>query len=271
MAIDFNKYINSTGTHYISNSGKDERNAYHGGKAGDQTGHEWELKSWYNRPWTVVLRWPDINVGLQMAKLGIAAALNNKIGYDQYQRTTYWKQLEKVGYDPSKITEPCEEDCTAGVCANCKAAGCLMDIKGLKDLPISVYSGNMKSVFVKAGFRALTAKKYLTGTAYLLPGDVLLYEGHHAAMNITYGKSSKKEVITAPPKDIKTAKRVLITGGLVNVRSAPSLDGRILGVVKEGTQLSYQGETRKDGSRNWLLVIYNNENAWVSDRYAEVL
>lgn len=44
MAIDFDKYIYSAGTHYISNSGQDENKAYHGGKAGDQTGHEWELK-----------------------------------------------------------------------------------------------------------------------------------------------------------------------------------------------------------------------------------
>ena len=41
MGINFDKYILSTGTHYISNSGSDERKQYHGGAAGDQTGHEW--------------------------------------------------------------------------------------------------------------------------------------------------------------------------------------------------------------------------------------
>lgn len=194
MAIDFKKYIMSTGTHYIANSGSDENKKYHGGKAGDQTGHEWELKGWYSRPWTVVLRWPDPAVGLKIAQLGIAAALNNKIGYDQYQRKTYWTQLEKVGYDPSKITTPCEEDCTAGVTANCKAAGYLLGIQALKDLPIDTYSGNMKSRFVRAGFVALTEKKYLTSASYLLPGDVLLYESHHGATNITYGRSVRPKV-----------------------------------------------------------------------------
>ena len=189
MAIDYLKYIMSTGTHYISNSGKDENSAYRGGKAGDQSGHEWELKGWYNRPWSVILRWPDPAVGLKIAQLGIAAALNNKIGYDQGQRTTYWTQLQKAGYDPSKITTACEEDCTAGVTANCKAVGCLTGISGLKELSIDTYSGNMRSRFVKAGFLALTEKKYLTSASYLLPGDILLYEGHHAATNITYGKS----------------------------------------------------------------------------------
>ena len=37
---NYKKYILSTGTHYISNSGSDENGAYHGGKAGDQSGHE---------------------------------------------------------------------------------------------------------------------------------------------------------------------------------------------------------------------------------------
>jgi peptidoglycan hydrolase-like protein with peptidoglycan-binding domain len=194
MVINYDKYILSTGTHYISNSGSDERKQYHGGKAGDQTGHEFELKGWYSRPWTVVLRWPDPAVGLKIAQLGIAAALNNKIGYDQYQRKSYWTQLEKVGYDPSKITTACEEDCTAGVTANCKAAGYLLGIKALQDLPIDTYSGNMKSRFVRAGFKALTEKKYLTSASYLLPGDVLLYESHHGATNITYGKSVRPKV-----------------------------------------------------------------------------
>lgn len=196
MAIDFRKYIMSTGKHYIANSGHDENNKYHGGTAGDQTGHEFELKGWYSRPWTVVLRWPDPAVGLKIAQLGIAAALNNKIGYDQYQRKSYWMQLEKVGYDPSKITTACEEDCTAGVTANCKAAGYLLGIKALQDLPIDTYSGNMKSRFVRAGFVALTEKKYLTSASYLLPGDVLLYESHHGATNITYGRSVRPK--TAP-------------------------------------------------------------------------
>jgi len=194
MAIDFKKYIMSTGTHYIANSGSDENKKYHGGKAGDQTGHEAELKGWYSRPWTVVLRWPDPAVGLLIAQLGIAMCLNNKIGYDQYQRKSYWTQLEKVGYDPSKITTPCEEDCTAGVTANCKAAGYLMGIKALKNLPTSVYSGSMKGTFVKAGFLALTDKKYLNNANYLLPGDILLYEGHHAATNISYGKSVRPKI-----------------------------------------------------------------------------
>lgn len=189
--MSYDKYLYSTGTHYISNTGHDEHGKYHGGNAGDQGG-EYTLRSWYNRPWTVVLRWPDPAVGVKIAQLACAAALNDKIGYDQYQRTIFWKQLEKCGYDPAKIQEKCETDCTASTTAIVKAVGHLLDISKLADLPIDTYSGNMRQRFVNAGFKALTASKYLTSGDYLLPGDVLLYEGHHAAINVTRGKYADK-------------------------------------------------------------------------------
>lgn len=40
----------------ISNSGSDEHGNYKGGQAGDQTGREWYIRDWYNRPWNCVLR-----------------------------------------------------------------------------------------------------------------------------------------------------------------------------------------------------------------------
>lgn len=43
----------------ISNCGHDENNRYRGGKAGDQTGTEWRVINWYNRPWKCVLRHPN--------------------------------------------------------------------------------------------------------------------------------------------------------------------------------------------------------------------
>ena len=64
---DYKKYILSTGTHYISNSGSDENGGIKGGKAGDQNGKEWRLRSWYDRPWTCVLRYPNMDVGTLIA------------------------------------------------------------------------------------------------------------------------------------------------------------------------------------------------------------
>ena len=184
------KYINSTGTHYISNSGSDENGGYTGGKAGDQTGKEWRMRDWYNRPWSCVLRYPDQAAALKIAMLGIDAALNDHIGYDQSQNRTYLAQLKKVGWEPSKITVDCEADCSAGVCANITAAGYLLGIAALQN-HTGTYTGNMRSALTKAGFKLLTDSKYLTGGDYLLPGDILLNDGHHTATNVTIGKKVK--------------------------------------------------------------------------------
>jgi len=66
MGIDFNKYYNK-----ISNSGHDERGKYHEGKAGDQTGGEWSIINWYNRPWNYVFRYPDQKTRELIAELSI--------------------------------------------------------------------------------------------------------------------------------------------------------------------------------------------------------
>lgn len=272
MAVKYAKYINSTGTHYISNSGSDENRKYHGGKAGDQTGQEWVLKAWYNRPWTVVLRYPDPEVGQKIAELGCAAAFNNKVGYDQYQRTTYWAQLQKAGYDPSKITVACEADCTAGVAANIKAVGYIMDINSLKKVSVSTYSGNMKSALVAAGFKALTAKKYLTGRGYLLPGDILLYEGHHAATNITRGKYYTSELKSIVKVEVKPAtsvdgkKYVLVNNGNYYVRTAAIASAKSIGVAKKGTKLEYLGKSEN----NWYNVKFEGQEGWISGKCGKV-
>ena len=184
------KYINSTSTHYISNSGSDENGQYTGGQAGDQTGKEWQMRSWYNRPWSCVLRYPDQKVALMIAQLAIDAALNDKVGYDQSQNRTYLSQLKAVGWEPSKITVTCEADCSAGVCANITAAGYLLGIPALQK-HTGTYTGNMRSALTKAGFTLLTDNKYLTSGDYLLPGDILLNDGHHTATNVTIGSKVK--------------------------------------------------------------------------------
>ena len=172
----------------ISNSGHDERGKYSGGQAGDQTGGEWQIQPWYDRPWNYVFRYPSSTVRECIASLAEEAAKNNKIGYDQNQRTTFWGQLKKVGYHPANISQPCEADCSAGVAAIVKAAGYLLGVKALQDVSADMYTGSERSILSKAGFKVLTDKKYLTSDKYLLRGDILLYEGHHTAINLTDGK-----------------------------------------------------------------------------------
>ena len=173
----------------ISNSGHDENGKYSGGKAGDQTGTEWALIPWYNRPWKCVLRHPNANVRAKLAELGTKAAKNDLIGYDQGQRGTYWEHLKASNYDPSQITVACEADCSAGVIANIKATGYLLGIDALKNIS-ATYTGNLRAGAKAAGFQVLTESKYLTGPDYLLAGDILLNDSHHTATNVQDGTKS---------------------------------------------------------------------------------
>lgn len=173
----------------ISNSGHDENNAYSGGKPGDQTGTEWALIPWYNRPWKCVLRHPDPKVRAKLAELAIKAAKNDKVGYCQAHRGTYWQHLKASNYDPSQITVACEGDCSAGVMANVKAVGYILGIEKLKNVSItSTYY--MRDILKNAGFQVLTDSKYLIGPDYLISGDILLNDGHHTATNVQDGSKA---------------------------------------------------------------------------------
>lgn len=179
----------------LANSGHDENGAYRGGKAGDQDGTEWAVIPWYNRPWTCILRYPDKAVAADIAYLARRGAENPAIGYDQSQRATFWTQLSKIpDYDPGQISVPCESDCTCGVATVVKAAGLRMGVSKLASIdPDYYYSGNMRAGFSALGFKVLTASKYLTSDRYLLPGDILLYDNHHAAINLSVGDLVRDE------------------------------------------------------------------------------
>lgn len=171
----------------ISNCGHDENGKYMGGRAGDQNGKEWAIISWYDRPWNVVLRHPDEDVQTLIAELARKAALNDHIGYDQGQRLTFWNQLSAAGYDPENISVDCEADCSSGVAAIVKATGYKLGRPELQKVSTSAYTGNLRKVLTSAGFEELTSGTYLASDAYLLPGDILLYEGHHTAINLDKG------------------------------------------------------------------------------------
>ena len=174
----------------ISNSGSDERGKYTGGTAGDQTGGEWRIRSWYSRPWNVILRHPDAKTRELIASMAEAAANNDKIGYDQGERETFWNQLKQVSYKPENITTACEADCSSGVAAIVKGAGYRLNDTKMQALNQSSYTGNLRSRLKTAGFTEYTASKYLTSDSYLLRGDILLNESSHTAINLTTGSKA---------------------------------------------------------------------------------
>ena len=187
---DFSKYKGK-----ISNCGHDERNKYSGGKAGDQTKTEWYIRDWYKRPWTVVIRFEDPVIAFMIATLAILSALQDLIGYDQGQRTTFWTALKKANYDPRKINTACEADCSSGVLAIVKAALILTGHQKWAD-KISIYgtTWTLRGIICACGakVKVFSDASHTNGTAYLLPGDILLNTNDHTAINIGYGSKMKK-------------------------------------------------------------------------------
>lgn len=180
----------------ISNCGHDENGRYAGGKAGDQTGTEYQIMNWYNRPWLCVLRFEDKTIAGMIADMATKAAQNDLIGYDQgtagnsEDRYTFWQHLKASNYDPAQITVACESDCSASTAAIVKGAGYRLNNARLKNVSYALSTFDMRDAFVAAGAKLLTDKKYLESGDYIKAGDILLNDDHHVAIAVTTGANA---------------------------------------------------------------------------------
>lgn len=163
----------------IAHASSNEHGKTKGGTPGDQTQREVCIRTWYNRPWNVVIRLNSLEMREKLAKAMKMAVDNNNVGYNQNRRNTLLTYARQVGYDISKVTTPCDTDCSALVSVACMYAG----------IPESVlYKGgncsttsNLKSR-LKPYSTIITSKEYTTHPKNLVVGDVLIYEGHHVAV-----------------------------------------------------------------------------------------
>lgn len=165
----------------IAHASKDENNKLRNGIAGDQTGKEVCIRSWYNRPWNVMIRFKDPEMAEKVAQDMEWAAANDYIGYDQNQRNTLLNEARKVNFNLSKIKVKCECDCSSLVSVVCMYAG----------IPESTltYKGNcattstLKRLLRSTGLVEIyTTALYTVHTEKLKRGDILLSEGHHVAV-----------------------------------------------------------------------------------------
>lgn len=207
----------------ISNCGHDELGRYSGGKAGDQTGTEWYIRSWYNHNWKCVIRFPA-DVREQLALNAEKAAKNNLIGYDQNERLTYYNHLKASNWDASKITKACEADCSAGVSANIIAAGYKLGISTLKNFNKSNTTSTLRAACKAVGATILTDSKYLTSDAYLLRGDLILKDGSHVCTNISNGSKSTSQnafipTTTTTTSTLATSSNEIIKQGQVHANN----------------------------------------------------
>jgi len=178
----------------IGHASLDENGKISGGTAGDQTGKEVCVRTWYNKPWGFVLRCTDPALAEKMAKACEAGCANNKIGYDQNQRNTLNTQAKAVGYDLSKITTACECDCSSFMTVCAQAAG----IEPAYSSGNAPTTSTMQARFTATGkFTVLTDSKYLTSDKYLKRGDILVKAGSHTVMALGNGSLSGNTTSTS--------------------------------------------------------------------------
>ena len=172
------------------------------GKPGDQTGKEVRIQEWYasGGAWDCVLRCKDEIDREKIAKNAEAGARNTHLGYSQTDRYSAYDSIKYNGFDYTKLEKDSNTDCSQMATTCASYAG--------YPIPRDTYTGNMKERYKSTGaFKTYTSKKYTTGYKKLIPGDILLREGHHAAMvinNIYWLKSVlKKSNSTGRTEDVK--------------------------------------------------------------------
>lgn len=148
-------------------------------KAGDQTGKEVCVRSWYSRPWDIMLRYPDKNVSAKAAAAAVKLANSNLVGYDQSERNTLYKALKAVNFDVDayiKTGKKTESDCSSFVYA---VFACFVPAMRSDDnAPIT---STMKGLYRKWGFEVFTGSQYLNGNN-LINGDILVKEDAHTVI-----------------------------------------------------------------------------------------
>lgn len=166
----------------VVNCGSDENGNTSGGVAGDQTGHEWDVRGWKDAGWTCILRYPDQNVAKDIASLAASAADNDLIGYNQDERDDFWKHLEASSYDPAQITVACNTDCSCSTASIVKAVGYRDGIEALQKINVEMTTSNMAEALSDAGFEVIRDSSYLKTPLKLEPGDIILNEGEHVCI-----------------------------------------------------------------------------------------
>lgn len=153
-----------------------------GGKPGDQTGREVGTGKWYDGGWLYCFRAKDKATRLKLAKAMLETCNNEHIGYniDSPNRFAAWDNAEANGHKIAKINKNGDTTCSEAVSMCMRAAGIpkkyaprFCDIAALT----KVMTNN------NPYFKKYTAKRFLTSSAYLQPGDILL-SSHHTVIVI---------------------------------------------------------------------------------------
>lgn len=164
----------------------------------------------------------------------------------------------KYDTDPKYGTNDCPDKSANGMIAICKKTG---KIKDIPDIPgivvwksghIGVYVGNGYTVEMK-GFDYDCRRNKVTDGPWKKWGKLPM---------LSYDE---------PKPEPSEYRHVLVTGGSVNIRSGPGTDKKDIGTAHKGDLLPYQGVTESWGGRDWYLIIWENQNGWISSKYSKLV
>lgn len=187
----------------------DEKGRYRGGKSGDQTGDEVRIRNHYNLNATVVVRFNKPEMREKIAFDMERAALNQKIGYDQYERNTVYTQAKKHSWDMGAIDVNCECDCSSSTTVASIYAGCSEK---------TMYQGNCATtsnlrtrLMKSADVTIYTTTKYTRSSDYLMRGDIVIREGHHVYVVLSNGS----KMTTTPATSVSMVEVVMSGNSII--------------------------------------------------------
>lgn len=232
-----------------------------GGQPGDQNNKEIvvrEFKVKRDYAWNCVLRCTDRAMAEKAAQYAREIAECPQFGYDQTNRWSGPKNIEKVGIENIDKAKAGDFDCSSLVIECYRLAGLPVKMTG--------YTGSMVKIFLKTGyFEKLDGEEYLTSSDYDLTGDVYVAEERHTLIVLNDGPKADPEPMTDYVEIIK---------GRMWCRFTP--DGkkyRTVGV--EDNPIPYRGFSEPDASgKLWWAVRVDDVDGYISSglpKYARLV
>lgn len=243
----------------IVHASLNEKGGIYGGQSGDQTGKEICVRSYYDRPWDLVLRYPDPVLADEYTKKAEEIAADPSHGYDQ---------LKRWGPD---------FDCSSLVCYVVESVGIPVRSAGK-----STYTGNMKAGFTKCGFVIVDTNAPVEPVKPPSTSDNKIHvvtKGETlSAISKRYGVSIDElmnankfiknpnkiyigDKLTIPTKTEQVYHgKVKTNGDVLNIRAGKGTNYRVVGTLKNGTAVNLKTVTGE-----WFKLA--DRDGYVYSRY----
>jgi LysM repeat protein len=243
----------------IVHASLNEKGGIYGGKTGDQTGKEICVRSYYDRPWDLLLRYPDPVLADEYTKKAEAIAADPSHGYDQ---------LKRWGPD---------FDCSSLVCYVVESVGIPVRSAGK-----STYTGNMKAGFTKCGFVIVDTNAPVEPVKppstsgdkihVVKKGETLSAISKRYGVSIDELMNANKFIknpnkiyigdkLTIPTKTEQVYHgKVKTNGDVLNIRAGKGTNYRVIGTLKNGTAVNLKTVTGE-----WFKLA--DRDGYVYSRY----